>query len=176
MNAMFNWSRNGWKNREGRPVENAAIWKDLLRIVRKTDRRVDFNWVKGHSKDPHNKAVDKLAKKSAKNPLHKPLTTVSIRRKTSDKSTVVGSINMQGQRLFIRIITTEYFRLQKQYKYRYEVISKRSKYFGNVDFIFSTILIRDGYCNRITVNKNSKNPRIVRVLSEINCKAGENID
>jgi ribonuclease HI len=175
-NAIFNWSKHGWKNRDGRPVENAEIWKDLIKQVKKTEKRIEFNWVKGHSKDVHNKAVDKLAKKSAKNPLYKPLNIVSVRRKTSDKSTIVGSVKMQGQRLSVRIITTEYLRLPKLFKYRYEVISKTSKYFGNVDFIFSAISIRDGHCYRITVNKNTSNPMITKVLSEINCKTGECIN
>jgi ribonuclease HI len=175
-NALFNWSKNGWKNHDGRPMENAAIWKELLKQVRKTGKRVDFNWVKGHAKDPHNKAVDKLAKNSAKNPLHKPLTTVSVRRKTSNKSTQVGSVEMKGQRLSVRIVSTEYLSLQKTFKYRYEVISKTSKYSGNVDLIFSKLSIRDGHCYKITVNRNTKNPMIIRVLSEINCKTGEKIN
>jgi ribonuclease HI len=175
-NALFNWSKNGWKNREGRPVENAVIWKDLLKHVRKIGKRIEFNWVKGHSRDPHNKAVDKLARKSAKNPFYKPLSVVSTRRKTSNKSTRVGSVEMKGQRLSIRVITTEYFRLQKLYKYRYEVISKTSKYFCNVDLIFSKLLLCDGHCYRITVNKYTQNPMIMRILSEINCKTGEIID
>lgn len=174
-NALFNWSKNGWKNREGRPMENAIFWKALLKQVKKIGKRVEFNWVKGHSKDLHNKAVDKIAKISAKNPLNKPLTIVSVRRKTSNRSTEVGSVKMQGQRFVIRVISAEYFRLQKQYKYRYEVISKTSKYYSNVDFIFSMLSIRDGHCYTITVNKNTKSPMILRVLYEINCKTGERI-
>jgi ribonuclease HI len=171
-NALFHWSGNGWKNYDGRPIENAAIWKELLKQVKKTGKRVDFNWVKGHSKDPHNKAVDKLAKKSAKNPIHKPLTTVSVRRKISNKATQVGSVEMQGQRLIIRVISTEFMKLQRQFKYRYEVMSKTSKYFGNVDIIFSTLSIRDGHCYKVMVNRNTKNPSIMKVLSEIDCKTG----
>jgi ribonuclease HI len=174
--ALFYWSKNGWKNHDGRPMENAAIWKELLKQVRKTGRRVEFNWVKGHAKDSHNKAVDRLAKKSAKNPIHKPLSTVSVRRKTSKQSTQVGSVEMKGQRLSIRILSTEYLRLQKLYKYRYEVISKTSKYFGNLDLIFSTLSIRDGHYYKVTVNRITKNPMIIRVLSEINYKTGEKIN
>jgi len=174
--ALFNWSTNGWKNQDGRPMENAAIWKELLKQVRKTGKRVDFNWVKGHAKDPHNKAVDKLAKKSAKNPLHKPITNVSVRRKTSSNSTLIGSVLMLGQRLSIRIISAEFLRLQRVYKYRYEVMSKASRYFGNVDLIFSTLSIRDGHCYKVAVNRITKNPMIIRVLSEINCKTGEKIN
>lgn len=174
-NALFYWSCNGWKNRDDRPVENATIWKDLLKQIKKIGKKIDFNWVKGHANNPHNKAVDKLAKKSAKTPFHKPLTNVSVRRKTSDKSTHIGSVVMRGQRLQIRVITTEYFRLQKQYKYRYEVLSESSKYFKNVDLIFSTLSLRDGHCYKISVNKITKNPMILRVLAEINCKTGETL-
>jgi ribonuclease HI len=166
-NALFYWSKSGWKNLDGRPVENANLWKEFLKQVKRTGRRVDLNWVKGHSKDIHNKAVDKMAKKSAKNPLNKPLSVVSVRRKISSKATQIGSVEMLGQRLSIRIITTEYFRLQKLYKYRYEVMSKTSKYFGNVDLIFSEISIRDGHCYKVTMNRNTKNPTIMKVLSEI---------
>lgn len=172
-NAFFNWSRSGWKNRDGRPIENAPFWKDLLRQIKKGNKRVEFNWVKGHSKDPHNKAVDKIAKKSAKNALNKPLSVVSLRRKTSNKHTKIGSVEMLGQRLSIRVITTEYLKLQKQYKYRYEVLSETSKYIGNVDLIFSDLFIKDGHCYRVSVNKNTSNPKILKVLSEINCKTGD---
>jgi len=174
-NALFNWSGNGWRNYQGRPVENAVIWKDLLKLVKKVNKRVEFKWVKGHSKDSHNKAVDKLAKQSAKNAINKPLTVVSVRRKTTDKSVEVGSVKMQGQRILIRIITTEYLRTQKLYKYRYEVISKRSKHYRNVDFIFSALPIRDGHCYSVILNNNTNNPTIVNVLSEINCKTGDHI-
>ena len=175
-NALFNWSRNRWRNREGRPIENAAIWKDLLKSVRKIRKRVEFNWVKGHSKDEHSKAVDKLAKKSAKNAFKTPLTIVSVRRKTTNKSVEVGSVKMLGQRLRIRVITTEYLRPQRIYKYKYEVLSAKSKYHGNVDLAFSELSIRDGHCYIVRFNKNTENPEIVKVLAEIDCKTGEYID
>ena len=175
-NALFNWSKNKWRNREGRPIDNAGMWKDLLKSIKKIKKRVEFNWVEGHSKDEHNKAVDKLAKKSAINASKAPLTIVSVRRKTTNKSVVVGSVKMQGQRLRIHIITTEYLRPQKVYKYKYEVISRKSKYHGNVDFVFSKLSIRDGHCYSVSFNKNTSNPEIVKVLTEIDCKTGELID
>jgi len=56
--AKFEWSRHRWLNRDGKPVENADLWKELVRVLRNFPKRVDFEWVQGHAKDLHNKAVD----------------------------------------------------------------------------------------------------------------------
>ncbi|MCP3682370.1 MAG: ribonuclease HI [bacterium] len=173
--ALFNWSKNKWRNREGRPVENAGIWRELLKAIKRTNRIVEFNWVQSHSKDEHNKAVDKLAKGSARSATNKPLTVVSVRKKKTDKAVEIGSVKMQGQRLLVHIITTEYLRPQSIYKYKYEVISRKSKYYGYVDLIFSKLSIRDGHCYCVSLNKNTGNPMIVNILAEIDCKTGERI-
>jgi ribonuclease HI len=104
-NAFMSWPRDRWQTRDGKPVVNATLWKDLVKAIRRVDNKVEFAWHKGHrSGNPHNKAADKLAKASAKVPLHPPITPRDVRRKTTDKSTVAGSIMPQGQRLTIRVI------------------------------------------------------------------------
>lgn len=128
---------------------------------------MNFHWIKGHSKDEHNKAADKLAKKSAKNPLNPPLTIVDVRRKKTQKSVDIGSVEMCRQRLRVRIITSEYWRTQRIYKYKYEVLSKGSKYFGNVDIIFSHEDLRVGHHYEVSVNKGTANPMITKMLREI---------
>lgn len=166
--AMFDWSGNGWTNREGRPVANADLWKDLLKLIKKcSPLRVNIQWVKGHARDKHNKAVDKLAKKSAKAFLNPPLTIVEVRRKKTQKSVEIGSVEMRGQRLRIRILTSEYWRVQRIIKYKYEVLSKGSRYFGNVDAIFSHEDMRAGHHYKVVVNKHTANPMITRVLRQI---------
>jgi ribonuclease HI len=95
--AMFQWPKHKWLNLDGRPIENATLWKDLVRAIKKTPRRVDFEWVKGHSKDKHNKAVDKLAKRSAKGLLQPPLKVGTVRRKQTAQTIHVGSVPMRGQ-------------------------------------------------------------------------------
>lgn len=166
--AMFTWSGNRWLNRDGRPIANADIWKELVKLIKKLwPLRVNIHWVKGHSKDEHNKAADKLARKSAKNPLNPPLTVVDVRRKKTHKSVEIGSVEMRGQRLRIRIITSEYWKVQKIIKYKYEVLSKGSKYFRNVDIIFSDRDMRVGHHYEVLVNKETSNPRITKVLREL---------
>lgn len=171
LSAMFTWPSNKWRNRDGRPIANADIWKEFVKLIKKvTPLRVNVHWVKGHGKDEHNKAADKLARKSAKNPLNPPLTVVDVRRKQTDKSVEIGSVEMRGQRLCVRIITSEYWKVQKLVKYKYEVLSKGSKYSGNVDIIFSNKDMRAGHHYEVVVNKETSNPRITKVLRELERK------
>ena len=166
--AMFEWPKTKWRTRDGPPVLNAGLWKDLIKQMKLCyPLRVNFFWVKGHSKDQHNKAVDKLAKNSAKRALNKPLSVVTVRRKITPKSVEQGSVRMHGQRLRLRVITSEYLRVQRLSRYKYEVISKGSKYFRNVDFIFSNLDLKAGHHYEVVVNKDSSTPTIIRVLREL---------
>jgi ribonuclease HI len=168
--AMFQWPNTQWLTPSGRPVLNADLWKELVKCIQKIHMRVEIRWVKGHSKSKHNKAVDKLARASANMPFHKPLTHVSVRRKKSSKSVDVGSVKMQGQRITIRIITSEYLNIQRFWKYKYEVISKQSRYKGNIDFIFSEHFLSTGHTYYVRVNSDTINPRIEKIFREITTK------
>jgi len=73
--AIFEWPKTGWMTRGGSPVQNAELWKDLVRELMRLKRlkRIEVKWGKGHSRDnPHNKVVDKLAKESARRALRPP--------------------------------------------------------------------------------------------------------
>lgn len=171
-NAMFVWPKTQWKSKStGRPILHVNQWKRLLRLLLRAQqerRRVTIRWVKGHKKNPYNKAADKAAKRSAKNPLNKPLSTVSVRRKTTNKKTEIGSVKMLGQQVIVRIITAEYLGPpHRLWKYKYEVLSKDSKYCGNVDEIFSEIALRDGHQYEVRVNNETRNPRIVELVCEL---------
>lgn len=97
--AMFKWPKTRWRTRHGRPILNAELWKDLVKCIKNTGRRVEFLWVRGHAKSIHNKAVDRLARKSARNALNKPLSGVHVRRKLTPKSVEIGSVAMLGQKM-----------------------------------------------------------------------------
>jgi ribonuclease HI len=54
------WLSRGWVNSAKKPVANRDLWEPLVTAVR--DRGdVTFRWVKGHSGDPMNDLVDRLA-------------------------------------------------------------------------------------------------------------------
>ncbi len=58
-----NWRKNGWKNRNKKPVENRDLWEELVRLAEVHE----VEWVKvaGHSGDPLNERCDELARAAA---------------------------------------------------------------------------------------------------------------
>ncbi|AKG53306.1 ribonuclease HI [Dehalogenimonas sp. WBC-2] len=167
--AFWTWSRNRWLNNDGKAVDNADLWKELLRVIKRCQKRVDFYWIKGHSKDQHNKAVDKMAKRSSKNPLNPPVSIIKVRRKLSERSVDPGCVPIKGQRIFIRVINDTYLALQRRFKYKYEVISTGNPCQGYVDFIYSEkeIMLNAGHCYSVKLNDNPKNPMIIKVFREL---------
>jgi ribonuclease HI len=168
--ALCVWSKNKWRNLQGKPVDNAPLWENLLHNVKKCytyHKRVDFHWVEAHAKNRHHKAADKLARQSAKNAFNPSLAVVKVRRKRSRKSVEPGCVPMRNQRISIRIINDKYLKLQKCFKYKYEVISKRNPYFGNIDFAYSKIMLNAGHCYSIRFNENPHNPMIIKMFKEL---------
>lgn len=167
--AMFEWPKTRWMKRGGAPVLNADRWKDLLKAIRATGCFVEFRWVKGHRTDPYNKTVDRLAKRSAKQATEPALTQVSVRRKRTPEKVQAGAVSILGQRLSIRVITCEYLRVQQVWKYRYEVVSKRSPFFGKVDWLHSgrDLLLRDGHSYHVRLNDVQAYPQVLKVFREL---------
>ncbi len=60
------WLARGWMNKAKKPVANRDLWEPLIEAVRAEPTRVTFKWVKGHSDDPMNDLVDRLAVEAAR--------------------------------------------------------------------------------------------------------------
>jgi ribonuclease HI len=54
------WERTGWMNAGRRPVANRDLWERLIAETRRHE--VVWNKVRGHSGDPLNERVDRLAR------------------------------------------------------------------------------------------------------------------
>lgn len=55
------WRRRGWLNSQNKPVANRDLWEPLVDAYLIDPSRIVFRWVKGHSGDPMNDLVDRLA-------------------------------------------------------------------------------------------------------------------
>jgi len=53
------WMTRGWKNSKKEPVANRDLWEPFIELA--LERGTTFDWVKGHSGDPMNDLVDRLA-------------------------------------------------------------------------------------------------------------------
>ena len=60
------WLARGWMNKAKKPVANRDLWEPLIELVRADPTRIAFRWVKGHSDDPANDLVDRLAVEAAR--------------------------------------------------------------------------------------------------------------
>ena len=60
------WLARGWMNKAKKPVANRDLWEPLIEAIRAEPTRVAFRWVKGHSDDPANDLVDRLAVEAAR--------------------------------------------------------------------------------------------------------------
>jgi ribonuclease HI len=167
--ARFSWPHAGWMTRNGNPVANTRLWKDLLKVASRTGKTVEMRWVKGHKRGAHNKAADKLAKQSSKLQSGRTASVVKVRRKKTAASIEAGSVGMQGQRLTIRIITDEFLPEHRLNKAKYEVVSKASPCFGKVDLIYSAaeIHLSAGHTYYVRVNEDQRAPRVVRLFREV---------
>jgi ribonuclease HI len=169
--AITIWSRNGWAKRDGAPVDNARQWKELVRLIGKagrSGRRVEFRWVKG-KKSPRTKAVDKLAKTTARTAPDRQLNPARVRRKRTRRVLERGSVRMEGQRLTIRVVKTEFQPLHRLTKCWYEVVSAKSPYKGCFDVVYAegTLDLRAGHGYHVRVNEETANPRIAKVFREV---------
>lgn len=169
--AIGSWRSSGWKNLNGRPVENADLWKDFARAHGKIRKRVEIQWVKGHgkgrAKDPYNVRADKLAKESAKNPLSRHVFRSSVRRKISPAPTKRGSVKISGQKFIIYIVEAKRERVQKIWQYRYQVMSKDSPDYYSTDWIYSNEQMRDGHHYEVQVNDDMGYPQVLEVIREV---------
>lgn len=59
------WRRRGWRNAAGKPVANRDLWEPLIEAFDEGRFGVP-RWVKGHSGDPMNDLVDRLAVQACK--------------------------------------------------------------------------------------------------------------
>ena len=57
------WEKNNWKTSNKKKVKNVELWIKLNTLSNFHD--IEWKWIKGHSGDPMNNMVDRLAKKAA---------------------------------------------------------------------------------------------------------------
>ena len=57
-----NWEKNNWKTADKQNVKNVDLWKKLKELA--AFNEIEWNWIKGHAKNPMNDLADKLAKEA----------------------------------------------------------------------------------------------------------------
>lgn len=165
--AMKVWPNTKWRGANGMPVSNIDLWKDLRKAVSNMPIRVDLEWVKGHKSNPHNRAADKLAKRSAETPINKGFSVSETTRKWSERRTVRGCIEPTGQLLKVRVISRKYISRAKTSQYRYEVIDSEDRSFKDVDFAYCDSALSRNHCYLVRLNNDPSKPSFLEILEEL---------
>jgi len=61
---VFGWAARGWVRKSG-PIENLALWHELLRTIRAGNHETQWRWVRGHDGHPQNEYANHLATRAA---------------------------------------------------------------------------------------------------------------
>jgi ribonuclease HI len=130
------WPGTDWIKGDGEPVLNPDLWQELVRLKRRAGR-VEFRHVKAHKSNPHNRAVDKLAKRAADLAREPVRAAPMVARRRSPRRTEPGVVPIEGQIEAIRIISVREIKGRPHHLYKYEVIGEESENAGAVDDVFA---------------------------------------
>jgi ribonuclease HI len=166
--AKFQWSQNKWRNRDEAPIENGALWRELLKVEKKLGMRVEILKVEAHSTNHHNQKADQLAKASAEMAQKPPLVPGRVRRKQGSKRLRKGTVPFEGQEITVHVHKGELMQPQRVNQFEFTVRSP-GPLFEEVGLATarSEIHIREGRTYRVRLNEDEGNPEIAEVLQEV---------
>ena len=166
------WRRNRWRLANGRPAENADLWKELLSVRSKLRVRTDIEWCKG-KKSVITKAVDKAAKQAAKQPseLDRGFRSGKIGRTRTKVAGGAILFPAAGQEADILVYQTRaYSRAGGENKVKFQVFSKSKNDFDGKYAAYAApeigALLHRGRAYTIQFNDDQKYPKIVAVIKE----------
>jgi ribonuclease HI len=169
--ALYTWPKMSWKTRDGTAVLNQPDWENLVGLIKRVRQqhrlRVFFEWKKGKV-GRHARAVDRLAKQSAKSASFGRARPVVVRRKKTTEAVAADSVLMEGQVLCIRIVQSQFLPRQRSLtRYRYEVDDAGSPHNRRVAWAESEHTLGPGHTYRVRMNTTQRNPRIEEVIEEV---------
>jgi ribonuclease HI len=166
--AKYQWSASRWRNKDGAPIGNAELWRELIKVEKKLGLRIEVDKVKAHSKNPHNDKADQLAKASAAVAQKPALIPGKVRRKKSTQRLRKGTVPFEGQEVTIHVHKGERMRPQNVNQFEFTVRTPGPLYeavaLATAD---PTLNIREGYTYRVRLNEDDAHPQIVEVLMKV---------
>lgn len=165
------WQQNGWRNADGRPIQNHELWKEFLAARKKAGVRIDFGWVPGKS-TPVLKMVDKAAKRAAQSGIEidRGYRPGKIGRART-KGGVATMFPAAGQVASIRIYASRVVGKDKEDVIKFETYEEATqqcgaKYFAYAERGVAAELHRH-HAYRVQMNDKPKYPQILAMLEEI---------
>lgn len=161
------WCKTQWRKPDGSPVKNAPLWKKLLTLTGRFYYKrifINIHYERGKT-NAHNKAVDKMAKRSSDAPRKEHFSTVTVRRKKFKNAGAFARQQLSGQTLSIRVVTDRWHSIQKTYEYKCEIITKKHSLHKHCGTLFGKMLLKAGHHYQIKIS-GEEGANIETVLRE----------
>lgn len=165
------WKKNGWKNADGKPVENADLWNELLLLRPKVRTSTEIRWAKGKSA-PILKEVDRRAKAAAKRPTNvdRGFRGGKVARSKTPGRSASTLFSAGGQELVINVYRKK-LAGKTEDKIYFDLFYESKGEFTAKYHAFTTAEIANelhrSHRYRVRFNDNPKHPIIESVLEEV---------
>jgi ribonuclease HI len=167
------WRARGWGNANGRPIENADLWKRLLSIRARLRIRTDIEWTLG-KKAPILRAVDKSAKSAARQPTKRDrgYSAGKVGRSLNQVSGAATLFRAAGQLVIIRIYhATVIPRSLGDNKIKFQLFSEARHGFFEKFMAYAqpavACCLHRHHTYRVQFNEDPKYPIITAIIEEI---------
>ncbi len=165
-----NWRKNGWANKDGKPILNSDLWSEFTTLKSKTF--AEIRWTKG-KKSQILMDVDKLAKEAVEYPIKYPDTgyiegNVS-RAKIPKRAAQIYPADNQEE--IIRVY--RYIPIKNQYIIKFELFDFEENVYTDKYFAYASTeqkkeLIHRHHWYKVKFNANSKYPKFDKIENWIN--------
>ena len=172
-NRSVTWSRNGWRNSYGRPLDNIDRWKVLLRLRRKIGHRVriELKLIEGKS-TPITKAVDRDAKFASLSPFEVDggFRAGKIGRSKNSTAKAAKMYVAAGDEPVIRVYGTQYVRRNEQ-KIKFQTYSEEKGDFFDKYQAYACSAVGNSlhrhHIYRVRMNRTPQYPQIEEIIAEL---------
>lgn len=168
------WKADQWRNKEGRPIENADLWDAFLKLWQKTGVRTDVKWLKGKTIEVVKK-VDKLAKKAGRDILksNERYKVGKVARSKVLERGAATSFDARGQEALITIYRKRIV-AKDEYKIFFNLSLKGKRNYIAKYYAYTTediaIKLHRSHTYSVLFNSNNKYPIIETIIGEYEFK------
>lgn len=175
------WRRNGWRTKDGRPIENLDLCKKLLSMRQWSRVKIELEWQKGKTTDL-SKEVDQNAKQAASRGVRN--VDFGYQRGGISRTKIQGGASTmfpaRSQEISARIYRKAIKGIGsgKEYKIFFDLFLEEenkytAKYYAYTSLIVGNRLHR-GHCYQIFFNDNPTYPKIDAIITEFkSCPGSE---